>query len=205
MRLKVTLLNGTNLDFSTQETSVILGRSPKCQIVIPDEGISRQHCQIEYVDGDLYVTDLHSTNGVALDGMLIDPGVRTPYFTYFSFSFGTVQSLQITLDDAAQLKHTQKQKTTTLQRSLAKPSTEQAPPPRSKFITKAPSIDMVTERQREKDMLAEEVKLNAHSRKLVMVGGAILCVVVFFIVFFQMSDYDPLTEKGDHRVEKEFY
>ncbi|TNF37425.1 MAG: GGDEF domain-containing protein [Deltaproteobacteria bacterium] len=50
-------------EIHTLETSLTLGRGPACDIVIPDDGISREHCRfVRDVDG-ASVEDLGSTNG----------------------------------------------------------------------------------------------------------------------------------------------
>lgn len=42
-----------------------------------DKGVSRAHCQLEYDDGQIIVTDLGSTNGTFVDGKRLDP--HKPY------------------------------------------------------------------------------------------------------------------------------
>lgn len=41
----------------------VLGRHPKCQIVLDDGAVSREHAHIEFVDGRYYVHDRGSRNG----------------------------------------------------------------------------------------------------------------------------------------------
>ena len=38
-----------------------------------DKGVSRTHCQLEYEDGQVIVTDLGSTNGTFVDGKRLEP------------------------------------------------------------------------------------------------------------------------------------
>ena len=40
------------------------GQNKRCDLVIPDNNISRQHCAIVYSNGEHYIQDLNSTNGV---------------------------------------------------------------------------------------------------------------------------------------------
>lgn len=50
---------------------ITMGRSSQCDIPLGDEGISRQHCQVEF-DGERYwLTDLKSRNGTLLNGVEI--------------------------------------------------------------------------------------------------------------------------------------
>ena len=40
------------------------GENKRCDLVIPDSNISRQHCAIIYDKGEHYIQDLNSTNGI---------------------------------------------------------------------------------------------------------------------------------------------
>lgn len=44
-----------------------IGRTPPADIVIADSEVSRNHCFVAIKDGDLYVSDLNSTNGTFVD------------------------------------------------------------------------------------------------------------------------------------------
>ncbi len=99
MKIDVTLNDNSELSFTVLKESFTIGRSPQCEVVIPHEGISRKHCQISYKDGDLYIEDLGSVNGVYIDGKKIASNTPTKFQTFLSVSFGSVQSLRIELDD----------------------------------------------------------------------------------------------------------
>lgn len=60
---------GTRFPIRRGET--ILGRSPYCSIVISDDLVSREHCALRLTSDGLTVTDLNSTNGVRVNGVLI--------------------------------------------------------------------------------------------------------------------------------------
>lgn len=94
MIITLKLYNGEMLDFAVDGNQAVVGRSPSCEIVVKHEGLSRQHCLIEKIDGDFFITDLDSTNGVLLDGQRIIPSQRTLLQTYLPVSFGPVESLQ---------------------------------------------------------------------------------------------------------------
>mgnify|MGYP006289252959 CR=1 FL=1 len=50
--------------FSFEEQGVyLLGRSPKCDIRLEDLRVSRRHCKFDYDGDNIYILDLHSTNG----------------------------------------------------------------------------------------------------------------------------------------------
>lgn len=52
--------------------TITLGRSSECTILIADESVSRQHAVIRQYDGETQITDLGSTNGVAVNGVRVD-------------------------------------------------------------------------------------------------------------------------------------
>lgn len=47
---------------------VLIGRTPPCDIVLPGNSVSRQHCRVELVGDQVSVTDLGSTNGTFVNG-----------------------------------------------------------------------------------------------------------------------------------------
>ncbi len=54
---------------------------------------------IENRGGDVFVTDLGSSNGVSIEGQKIQPNTPVRYQTYLSLSFGAVQSIEIEFED----------------------------------------------------------------------------------------------------------
>lgn len=54
------------------EGRVTIGRTEENDIVLPDTSISRQHAAIENINGDYYVVDLGSSNGVFLNNERIE-------------------------------------------------------------------------------------------------------------------------------------
>lgn len=50
---------------------MVLGRSPECQITIEDPLVSRQHARIRIKQGEAFISDLGSRNGVRVNGNLI--------------------------------------------------------------------------------------------------------------------------------------
>lgn len=59
--------------FSTGE--VVIGRSPECQVVLKDFGISRQHARIVVGEDGVRIMDLRSKNGTQVNGV---PVVEAP-------------------------------------------------------------------------------------------------------------------------------
>ena len=97
MYLQIKLLDGQTMEFDVQQDTCVIGRSSKCDVVIPLEGMSRKHCLLEVKNGEIFVTDLDSLNGVFIEEKRIPPGTPTAWPTFLSLSFGVVQSLTIDL------------------------------------------------------------------------------------------------------------
>ncbi len=88
MRVSVQIEFDKTLDLATDKTCVIVGRSPKCDLVIPHEAISRQHCQIEFIKDRFYITDLGSSNGITIDGKKIPPNTKVPFLSTSQLTLG---------------------------------------------------------------------------------------------------------------------
>ena len=78
------------LTLETSKESVTVGRSSKSRLVIKEATISRTHCQIDYVNGLFYITDLGSTNGTFIDGVKLTPRVKTPFASSSHLRLGSV-------------------------------------------------------------------------------------------------------------------
>ena len=65
-RWSVTLQNGEAI--AIDKDTMIVGRSRTCDVVIPSAKVSRQHASISRVDGELFIEDLGSANGVWFNG-----------------------------------------------------------------------------------------------------------------------------------------
>jgi hypothetical protein len=60
-------------------TGVMLGRSSRCDVVLDDANVSRQHAELRPRGGSWVLTDLRSTNGSSVNGRRIDaPTVVKP-------------------------------------------------------------------------------------------------------------------------------
>src|SRR5512132_47451 len=59
--------------FTTGE--VVIGRSPECQVVLKDFGISRQHARVVVDEDGVRIQDLKSKNGTQVNGV---PVVEAP-------------------------------------------------------------------------------------------------------------------------------
>lgn len=71
---RLTIISGNSVGKAQILTSfpVTLGRSSKNDFSIPDEMLSRHHCSIDMRGDELWLTDLASANGTAVNGKIID-------------------------------------------------------------------------------------------------------------------------------------
>jgi hypothetical protein len=69
---------------------MIIGRSRTCDIVIPSAKVSRQHASLSRVEGELYIEDLGSANGVWRGGEKIANKARVNPGDVFTISEETL-------------------------------------------------------------------------------------------------------------------
>jgi putative nucleotidyltransferase with HDIG domain len=69
--------HGRAFAIATGERKTV-GRSPDCEIRLPDQGVSRRHCTVENLGRRLEVVDLNSANGSYVNGEPIAKGSLTP-------------------------------------------------------------------------------------------------------------------------------
>jgi hypothetical protein len=92
MKISVRTSTGLYETISTKERLVI-GRSKSCDLVVPEDSLSRQHALIELEGDAFYVTDLGSANGVFINGERIPAHGRTPYETFFPLNLASLECL----------------------------------------------------------------------------------------------------------------
>jgi pSer/pThr/pTyr-binding forkhead associated (FHA) protein len=90
--------DGKTESFPINKPSLIVGRSNDCDIVLPYEGFSRKHCKIEIEQGEVYITDLKSVNGVLISGEKIAPEKKTEYKIFLPLQIGAASSVVIHLE-----------------------------------------------------------------------------------------------------------
>jgi predicted component of type VI protein secretion system len=92
MRLSVQIEFDKTLDLFTHKDVVIVGRAQKCDLVIPHDSISRQHCRIEKNSkGQYCITDLASSNGVLINEEKIPPNIKRVILPGNQLSIGGLQ------------------------------------------------------------------------------------------------------------------
>ncbi len=159
MILNIKLITGESLNYKIEKQTCVIGRSGQCDAVIPHEAVSRKHCQIDYRDGELYVTDLGSINGVLVDGQKITPNKPVKFQSFLTISFGAVQSLNVELDEERTSVQVNPLLATTLNVKEYKPKPQKVAQPKVTF-------DDI----KKKDMMKEEPTS--------MANFIVLCVVV---------------------------
>jgi pSer/pThr/pTyr-binding forkhead associated (FHA) protein len=151
MILNVTLITGEKLQYKIDKATAIVGRSGQCDAVIPHEAVSRKHCQIDYIDNELFVTDLGSINGVSIDGQKITPNKPVKFQSFLPLSFGAVQTLLVELEEERTSVQVNPLLTTTLNIKETKPKPQKIPtantspktePPKKKTDGKEAEVPM---------------------------------------------------------------
>lgn len=106
---RLTYLDGdTPQSFTFASGDVVIGRSPECQIVLRDFGISRNHAKVVVGEaGDARILDLKSKNGTQVNGV---PVVEAPLrdgdrivLGKFELTFAKALESKVVLDDAKPL------------------------------------------------------------------------------------------------------
>lgn len=94
--IKIKIDNQPTQEFYISKTSFTLGRAKKNDICIKEDGLSRKHCKFEISeDGEIFVTDLNSTNGVLIEGARISSGLAVRYLPYFSMRIGPICAFEV--------------------------------------------------------------------------------------------------------------
>jgi pSer/pThr/pTyr-binding forkhead associated (FHA) protein len=94
--IKLTVTSPTEAyTFHMTDGSVLIGRSTKCDFNIPREDLSREHCLFEIIDGEYYVTDLDSSNGVWVDRVRIPPQKKVKVTLESVIGFSNLYSMRI--------------------------------------------------------------------------------------------------------------
>ena len=57
---------------------ITIGRDAACEMALASPDVSRRHCRLQLVAGEVFVTDLRSTNGTYVDGKRIEDSTLLP-------------------------------------------------------------------------------------------------------------------------------
>jgi pSer/pThr/pTyr-binding forkhead associated (FHA) protein len=74
-----------------ESDQLVVGRHPRCDVVVGDSSVSRRHAQITFRDGVWVIQDLGSTNGTSVNGV---PAGRVVLYAGDIVTLGE-QSIQI--------------------------------------------------------------------------------------------------------------
>lgn len=91
MQISFKLKDGEKFNFNVIEKSFTIGRSQNCRIAIPSVTFSRQHCLVEIIDDEIFITDTGSSNGVYINRKRIPVNVPTPYKKKEHLSIGDAE------------------------------------------------------------------------------------------------------------------
>ena len=106
---KLEILEGPDAGrkYEVEGGRLIIGRGDECDIRLNQGSISRHHAVLDYIDGDWYVEDLGSQNGVFVDGEKIE---RVKVAASTNIQFGTImtafdphfggEAMSLTMDSA---------------------------------------------------------------------------------------------------------
>ena len=61
-------------DILVDRVLLVVGRHPGCDTRLPSSQVSRWHCCLTEVDGEVWVRDLGSTNGIWINGRRVNSG-----------------------------------------------------------------------------------------------------------------------------------
>jgi two-component system, cell cycle response regulator len=59
------------LDWSGNQTDLLVGRDQACDVVLSDPQVSRRHARLFFRDGRWVLQDLQSTNGSTVNGVSV--------------------------------------------------------------------------------------------------------------------------------------
>lgn len=65
------VINGAGDVLKVEKDQFVIGRSRNCDLVIPSSKVSRQHCSVLRENGEYFIEDLGTPNGVWRDGVKI--------------------------------------------------------------------------------------------------------------------------------------
>lgn len=89
MAFQLVISEGTEAgrEFVFDQASVVIGRTPECDVILYDSGVSRRHARIFYEGGAHHIEDLGSSNGTVVNGAKV---TRQPLTEGDSINLGPV-------------------------------------------------------------------------------------------------------------------
>lgn len=181
MKLDFRLITGQEVSHEVKKTSFVIGRSPHCDVIVPFEGFSRKHCQVDLsLEGDVYLTDLDSANGVLIDGKKIPPLTKTLYNTLLPLVIGPAE-ITIELEAPAILKYENMNSN-----------------PNSLTSNATASVSKISTRSASTSKPLKPVKKKLDFKSI----GAIALVVIGFFVYKEIKKFMIGSESEDEEIYK---
>jgi pSer/pThr/pTyr-binding forkhead associated (FHA) protein len=98
-------------DIPVDKAIIVVGRHPACDIRLDSIRVSRRHCCMTQVGSELEVKDLGSTNGIRINGQLVETGRLRPgdelTIADISYKLHGGQGQELTLADSVGLERSQ--------------------------------------------------------------------------------------------------
>ena len=79
MKIAFKFDDGRIVSHEVFERAFTIGRSGNCRVSFESEHFSREHALVEFIDGEIYVTDLDSKNGVFINHVRIPRRMKIKY------------------------------------------------------------------------------------------------------------------------------
>ena len=188
MIVTVIYSDGEEVILESEEKVVSVGRGANCDIVIPDDQISRKHLSIKEEEGILYIKDLTLSNWVSYNE---DKLSKSEYIQYFDFA-----RLMLPGDIRLVLRTEESivDETSLNQNKLAKPDDLYS---KTKIESKTQEI----KKRKEKKIQNTKKSLDPETLKFIFLS----IIVVSFGAYATFYLYDMKVEKSFSKVAKSSY
>lgn len=179
MYISIKLQSGSKIEHSVKKTSVTIGRSKSADFVVSDEALSRFHAKVDLEDGQYFITDLGSANGVFIDGQRLNANEKTPFATYMLLTFG---ALDCVIQDDLEPESSPAMELNRSENSKGQPSDGVS----TKIRGTPPRVKPKTERVSQKN--------SGLSPDLIFVGLVLAVGIAVYLIFFQSESDLEQTE-----------
>ncbi len=95
IKLRVVLVGSAPVERRFDQDEVIIGRSSRAHLLLPDRALSREHARLTRRDGAWFVEDLLSRNGTTCNGQRIDGARRLAEGDHLGLGGSTITVLEI--------------------------------------------------------------------------------------------------------------
>jgi hypothetical protein len=99
MRIEVLIGNDDPVIYPINTQKMTLGASENCDIIVPDDGVSRKHLVILSEGDNYFVVDQGSTNGSFINESRLVPGRKVEFTSFFPLRLGGNVIVSLLSDD----------------------------------------------------------------------------------------------------------